>query len=539
MGKKFRCCITGSANLTLECAETLFEAGHQIVLIVSNKKSIIRWAEEHNILFFSSFDHLESTSSPLPTFDYLFSIINGKILKPSTLKLPRKLAINYHNSPLPKYAGVHATSWAILNNEKTHGMTWHVMTEQIDGGDILKQETFPIGAEDTAFDLNVICHKLAIKTLRELIDQIETNTINIQKQDLSLRTYFSEQLKAQGGGLICWNKNAISIKRIFRAHTLGSIVNSFGLPKFQIRNEFLIPLNLEVLDEISNASPGTVLQDNTGGLRVATLTNDIRINKVSDPMGVVFTAPHLMQKLQLAIGDKLPVASETLILKLGLILSEASSSEVFCVNAICNSENTNLPIKPKHLRTNSYYYELPLPLKLQHSFLERFGYQYCLSRFVLTSVLLYLHRYSSFSRVSVQFFTSTMQRRVDKVECFVGKSLPLTLQFYDDWSFEQILDASAQAIATIEKHGVFALDLLLRRKAIDKLPPKPKISIMITDQIDIDKHKVIPIPLSILIDSKGTRFCLCSVPGDTNRIAYNDSELKQIALYILQTMQGI
>ena len=77
---------------------------------------------------------LEKTS-----FDFLFSIVNSQILFPSLLKLPREFAINFHDALLPKYAGVHATSWAIFNQEKTHGITWHVMSEIVDSGDILKQ----------------------------------------------------------------------------------------------------------------------------------------------------------------------------------------------------------------------------------------------------------------------------------------------------------------------------------------------------------------------------------------------------------------
>ena len=57
-------------------------------------------------------------------FDYLFSIVPNKIFSEEILKLPRRFAINFHDAPLPKYAGLNATTWAILNNEKSHGITW-------------------------------------------------------------------------------------------------------------------------------------------------------------------------------------------------------------------------------------------------------------------------------------------------------------------------------------------------------------------------------------------------------------------------------
>ena len=70
-------------------------------------------------------------------------------------------------TPLPAYAGVHAASWALLNGEKEHGVTWHLMSRRIDAGDILKQERFAIGSRDKAEDVNRACHRPATATLRE------------------------------------------------------------------------------------------------------------------------------------------------------------------------------------------------------------------------------------------------------------------------------------------------------------------------------------------------------------------------------------
>jgi methionyl-tRNA formyltransferase len=67
---------------------------------------------------------------------------NGKILTQDILNLLRYFAINYHNSPLPKYAGLYATSSAILNDEKQYAITWHIMSEVINAGKILKQPFF-------------------------------------------------------------------------------------------------------------------------------------------------------------------------------------------------------------------------------------------------------------------------------------------------------------------------------------------------------------------------------------------------------------
>ncbi len=81
------------------------------------------WANQQGIPHFSHISELKGSSS----CDYLFSIVNEYTLPNSILKLAKHFAINYHDSLLPKYAGMHATSWSILGNEEWHGVSWHVI----------------------------------------------------------------------------------------------------------------------------------------------------------------------------------------------------------------------------------------------------------------------------------------------------------------------------------------------------------------------------------------------------------------------------
>ncbi len=61
--------------------------------------------------------------------------------------------------------GMHATSWAILNQEKEHGITWHIATEKIDSGDILKQVSLSVSENETALSLNLKCFERLKKVL--------------------------------------------------------------------------------------------------------------------------------------------------------------------------------------------------------------------------------------------------------------------------------------------------------------------------------------------------------------------------------------
>ncbi|MCX5899513.1 MAG: formyltransferase family protein, partial [Proteobacteria bacterium] len=132
----FSCFVIGETTLTLQCCEKLLERGHSILGVISPNPDIAAWAKSRCIpcdeppLGFNGLLH----SHPC---DYLFSIVNNAVLPPELLALPRRMAINFHDAPLPRYGGIHATSWAIMNREQTHGITWHVMAPKIDAGGVL------------------------------------------------------------------------------------------------------------------------------------------------------------------------------------------------------------------------------------------------------------------------------------------------------------------------------------------------------------------------------------------------------------------
>ena len=128
-----------------------------------------------------------------------------RLLPPELLALPRQLAINFHDGPLPRYAGLNATCWALLNGESEHAVTWHVIEDKADTGDILVQQAFPIAADDTAFTLNARCFAFGTQSFGELCNQLANGTATGRAQDLTRRSYFAarigrHRLRATGAG---------------------------------------------------------------------------------------------------------------------------------------------------------------------------------------------------------------------------------------------------------------------------------------------------------------------------------------------------
>ena len=171
MNNQISCFIIGTESHLIQCAEILLQRGHQICGIISSEKLIKNWAKENGILRVEPGPDVASVLSR-QSFDYLFSITNFSIIPNEILALPRKGAINFHDGPLPRYAGLHATSWAVINQEKTHGVTWHIMSAEVDKGDILKQRSVDIVEDDTAFTLDAKCYEASINSFAELVDEL-------------------------------------------------------------------------------------------------------------------------------------------------------------------------------------------------------------------------------------------------------------------------------------------------------------------------------------------------------------------------------
>ncbi len=135
--------------------------------------------------------------------DLFVVVAFGQIIPGKVLSSARWGGINIHASLLPQYRGSAPIQWAILNNEKTTGLTTMFMDEGLDTGPILLQQKVDIQEGETAGELHdrlaILAPGLLIKTLKGLAD----GTVGAIAQDDSLATYTSKITKEKG--LIDWS----------------------------------------------------------------------------------------------------------------------------------------------------------------------------------------------------------------------------------------------------------------------------------------------------------------------------------------------
>ena len=116
--------------------------------------------------------------------DLICVVAYGKILPKSFLKIPKYGCVNVHPSLLPKYRGSAPIQWAILNGDKTTGVTTMYMNEKMDEGDIILQETVKIEENETTGELwnrlSGIGAELLVDTVKKIKEK--DGTINRIKQ---------------------------------------------------------------------------------------------------------------------------------------------------------------------------------------------------------------------------------------------------------------------------------------------------------------------------------------------------------------------
>ncbi|MGW2745063.1 amino acid adenylation domain-containing protein [Streptomyces sp. NPDC001450] len=280
----FSCVVVGEEALLVECTRVLLARGHTVAAVVSPSAELTAWAESQGLAAVPFGPDLAERLSPL-SFDYLFSIANLRMLPDAVLALPTRLPVNFHDGPLPRHAGLFATSWAILDGDKQHGVTWHVMTSEADTGDVLKQRTVPVDPAATVHDLDVACFDAGIESFAELVDELAAGTATRTPQDLGLRTYHGRYDGPPRGGVVDWRRPAEELGALVRATAFGRRRNDFGTALLALDGDFVAVRAVEISTDPSSEAPGTVVGRGPEAITVATVDRDVRLTGLADLTG--------------------------------------------------------------------------------------------------------------------------------------------------------------------------------------------------------------------------------------------------------------
>ncbi len=229
------CILIGRGSLIISCIEILKKKSLSILGIITTDIEILELLATYDLPIYDNVGQIVALAEKI---DYLFSIDNPVILKQSELAY-FSCPINFHNSLLPLYAGSHATTWAILQGEKNYGVTWHLMSEEIDAGDILLQQEVIISPDDSAFKLNIKCFAAAIESFSILCSRLMGSALLSRPQNLNIRTFYPLNKKPKANGLLHSNMKISDVFNLIRALDYGPYDNPLALPKLILGNNLI------------------------------------------------------------------------------------------------------------------------------------------------------------------------------------------------------------------------------------------------------------------------------------------------------------
>ena len=211
-----RIVFMGTPDFAKESLEAVYNAGYEILGVVTNPDKpkgrgmkmmaspVKEFAIEKNIKIYqplkvkNNIEFIQEIKDLNP--DIICVVAYGKILPKEILEIPKLGCINVHGSLLPRYRGAAPIQWAILNGDKTTGITTMYMDIGMDTGDMILKEEVGIGEDETTGEL------------WERLSKIGGNGKNrLGKQDSRRNKKFSKRIKPNYGSIYFfkWKKNKI------------------------------------------------------------------------------------------------------------------------------------------------------------------------------------------------------------------------------------------------------------------------------------------------------------------------------------------
>lgn len=111
-------------------------------------------------------------------------VVAFRMLPELVWNMPPMGTVNLHGSLLPQYRGAAPINWAVINGEKETGVTTFKLKHEIDTGDILLQESFPINENDNAGTVHDKMKEIGANLLVKTVKGLAENTINESPQTI-------------------------------------------------------------------------------------------------------------------------------------------------------------------------------------------------------------------------------------------------------------------------------------------------------------------------------------------------------------------
>lgn len=194
--KKTRIVYMGTPEFAVAPLEALLKNNYEIVGVVTvpdkasgrglkvNESAVKKYAVEHNIPV------LQPVSLKDPEFleqlkawkADLFVVVAFRMLPKVVWEIPKLGTFNLHAALLPQYRGAAPINWAVINGEKTTGVTTFMIDDGMDTGKIMYRYDCKIEPEDTVGDVHDKLMALGSELVVNTVEALEEDNVELRVQ---------------------------------------------------------------------------------------------------------------------------------------------------------------------------------------------------------------------------------------------------------------------------------------------------------------------------------------------------------------------
>lgn len=195
----------GTPEFAVASLDALVQAGYNVVAVITapdkpagrgmklTESAVKKYAVQHglHVLQPEKLKNPDFLNELIALRADLQIVVAFRMLPEVVWNMPRMGTVNVHGSLLPQYRGAAPINWAVINGEKETGVTTFKLKHEIDTGDILLQESFPIGEDETAGEVHDRMKEIGAQLLVKTVEGLENGTLEEKPQSSMVKSELS------------------------------------------------------------------------------------------------------------------------------------------------------------------------------------------------------------------------------------------------------------------------------------------------------------------------------------------------------------
>lgn len=223
-----RAIILGSGKLAFRCAVLTREhlADVEVLEYKITESTVLRaLCDKEGILYrCCSKDELNERLMQEQRKCLVVSAANSYLIPQRVIEKENLVVINWHNALLPAHKGRNAEAWSIYAGDEMTGITWHMVTGDVDAGDIIVQEKILIDEGMTALKLYQRQCELGAEVYGRMLETVLKGGCRLRRQMPAGTEAMHYSWERPNDGYLETDWDSTKMSRFLRAMDYGGLL---------------------------------------------------------------------------------------------------------------------------------------------------------------------------------------------------------------------------------------------------------------------------------------------------------------------------